>query len=98
MIWIKVYATRGEIVLAACDEDLLGKTFEEGELQIEVSESFYGGEMIKEEQFNESIKQATIVNLVGKKVITMARDLGMIDENCIITIDGVPHAQIARMI
>lgn len=98
MIWIKVYATRGEIVLAACDEDLLGKTFEDGELQIEVSESFYGGEMIKEEQFIESIKQATIVNLVGENVIKMASEMGMIDENCIITIDGVPHAQIARMI
>jgi hypothetical protein len=98
MIWIKVYTTQGEIILAACDEDLLGKKFEEGELQLIVSESFYGGERVTQELFMRQLKTATIANLVGSKVVNIASELGMINEDCVLEIDGVPHAQIAKMI
>jgi hypothetical protein len=84
MIWIKVYTTQGEILLAACDEKVLGKTFEEGELQIE--------------DFKKHLKVATIANLVGMEVIKIALELGMVSEESVIEIQGVPHAQIARMI
>jgi len=98
MIWIKIYTTQGEIILAACDEDILGKTFEEGELQLKVSESFYGGERVTQELFMSQLKTATIANLVGRKVVGIASELGMINEDCVLEIDGVPHAQIAKMI
>ncbi len=98
MIWIKVYTTQGEILLAACDEDLLGKKFEEGELQLIVSESFYGGERVTQELFMSQLKNATIANLVGRKVVNIASELGMINEDCVLEIDGVPHAQIAKML
>ncbi len=98
MIWIKIYTTQGEIILAACDEDLLGKTFEEGELQLIVSESFYGGERVTQELFMSQLRNATIANLVGRKVVNIASELGMINEDCVLEIDGVPHAQIAKML
>lgn len=98
MIWIKVYTTRGEVLLAACDEDLIGKKFEEGELQLEVSESFYGGQKVTPELFRNQLKMATIVNLVGRGVVKIAQELGMINEECVLRIMGVPHAQIAKMI
>ncbi len=97
MIWIKVYTTQGETLLAACDDDLLGKTFEEGELRLAVSESFYGGEKVSREIFMEQLKEATIVNLIGRDVIAIASELGLMDENSIIEIAGIPHAQIARL-
>jgi hypothetical protein len=98
MIWIRKYSTQGEILLAACDDEILGRTFCEGELQLVVSESFYGGEKVSKENFIELIKNATIINLVGEKVIKIALDLGLIGPDGIIEIDGVPHAQIAKMI
>lgn len=98
MIWTKVYTTQGEILLAACDDHLLGETFEEGELQLVVSKSFYGGEKVSKELFIEHLKNATIVNLVGSEVIRIARELEMVHERAIIEIAGVPHAQIARLI
>ena len=98
MIWIKKYATQKEVLLAACDDDLLGKTFEEGELQLFISESFYGGERVSQEDFEKQLETATVVNLVGKRVIGIASKLGMIAEDGIIVIDNVPHAQIAKMI
>jgi hypothetical protein len=98
MIWIKVYTTQGEILLAACDDNLLGKTFEEGELQLAVSKSFYGGEKVSHELFIKQLKIATIINLVGREVVKIASKMGMINEECVLEIDGVPHAQIAKMI
>jgi hypothetical protein len=98
MIWIRKYSTQGEILLAACDDEILGRTFCEGELQLVVSESFYGGEKVSKENFIGLIKNATIINLVGEKVIKIALDLGLIGPDGIIEIDGVPHAQIAKMI
>jgi hypothetical protein len=98
MIWIKVYDTQGEVLLAACDDELLGKSFEEGELQLIVSETFYGGEKVSHEFFIEQLKGATIVNLVGEEVVRIASELGMVDENGVIEIGGVPHAQIAKII
>jgi hypothetical protein len=98
MIWIKKYSTQGEILLAGCDCEILGKTFCEGELQLVVSESFYGGEKVSKKDFIELIQNATIVNLVGTEVIKIAMDLGLIGPEGIIKIDGVPHAQIAKII
>ncbi|UCE73088.1 MAG: DUF424 family protein [Methanomassiliicoccales archaeon] len=98
MIWMKVYPTQGEILLAACDEETLGKSFYEGELQLIVSKSFYGGEKVSQELFREQLKEATIVNLVGKEVVGIAQELGLLNTGGIIEIDGVPHAQIAKLI
>jgi hypothetical protein len=98
MIWIKEYTTQGEILLAACDDDILGKTFCEGELQIVVSEKFYGGEKVTKENFSSLLKNATIANLVGARVIKIALSLDLINEEGIIKIQGVPHAQIAKLI
>ncbi len=64
MIWIKVYNTQGEILLAACDDGILGERFEEGELQLEVSRSFYGGETVSREVFIEKLKFVDRLNLV----------------------------------
>ena len=44
----KIYHQQGEVLLAACDEDILGESFEEGDLQLKVHSSFYDGFKIDE--------------------------------------------------
>lgn len=85
-----------ETLIAACDSDLLGKTFHdaERELKLEVNKDFYGGEQITEENFAKKLKRASIANLVGEKTIAKAIELGMVNEKSIIKIQGVPHVQI----
>ncbi len=90
---MRIYRVRGEVLLAACDRELLGKSFEEGELHIDVKESFYFEAFVSEETFLNSIKTATIANLVGEKVVSLAIKNGYVEENGVIRIDGVPHAQ-----
>jgi len=83
----------GTVVLAACDKELLGKTFEEGALHIHVHEGYYGGEIITLEQFEQKLKACHIANLVGARVVGKAKELGYITDAHIIKIQGTPHAQ-----
>ncbi|MBS3749449.1 MAG: DUF424 domain-containing protein [Candidatus Thermoplasmatota archaeon] len=44
------------------------------------------------------LKDATIANLVGEEAIKCAVGMGLVSEDCILRIDGIPHAQMVRMI
>lgn len=90
---MKIYRQSGEVVVAACDAELLGETFEEGELILKVT-SFYDGFACSEEELVVNLRAATSANLVGKRVIQAAVSAGFIDEECVIKIGGVPHAQL----
>lgn len=98
MISIKIYKQGNNLLIGACDEKLLGKKFEDGKFQIDVSKEFYGGKRISPEVLKKYLQDATIANLVGKETIKCAIDLGLIDPECIIKINGVPHAQMVRML
>ncbi len=80
-------------LLAACDAELLGTSYREGERRLDVSEQFYGGSDADEEQLRGFLGQCTMANLVGDKVINVAVGLGLIDPANIQTVQGVPHAQ-----
>lgn len=97
MIYVKVYRVQGEVLVAACDEELLGKTFREGELKLEVKERFYKGELVEEDALAPLLREATIANLTGKRCVKKAVELGYIDSERVLRIDGVPHAQLVRM-
>lgn len=83
-------------IIAVCDSELLGKRFEEGNMQIEVSEVFYGGEEKEEEEVIELLqdlyKDDATFNLVGQKSVNTAIKAGIISKEGVIRIQGIPHA------
>ncbi len=97
MIYVKIYRVQGEVLLAACDEELLGKTFREGELKLEVKERFYKGELVDEDALDAMLEEATIANLTGERCVGKAIELGYVDEARVLRIQGVPHAQMAKL-
>jgi|YelNatPaOPRAMG01_1025707.scaffolds.fasta_scaffold02451_25 hypothetical protein len=94
---LKVYRRGKEVVVAACDEDLLDKTFRCGELRLHVSSSFYGTECCSEEELIAALRACTTANLVGKKTIDIAVRAGFIRREGIINIGDVPHAQLYKI-
>ncbi|MDD1772056.1 MAG: DUF424 family protein [Methanomassiliicoccales archaeon] len=96
MMRIKVHMHGGDILIAACDEGLLGRKLKEGDLRLEVSQEFYGGDSGGEEMLLSRLNAATMANLVGGEACRIAADHGFIDRDCLITIEGVPHAQMVR--
>jgi hypothetical protein len=97
MISLKRHSSGHEMLIAACDLDLLGRTIEEGDLRLEVSESFYGGEKVESRVFLAVLALATIGNLVGKETVEAAMSAGFVDPECVLWVKGIPHAQIVKM-
>ena len=96
-VYIKVRSWKGDLVVAVCDKEILGKTFREGELRIHVKEEFYGGELVSVKDAIEQIKKATIANLVGSRIISEAIEEGLLHKDSVIYISGIPHVQIVKV-
>ncbi|MBI5803576.1 DUF424 family protein [Candidatus Pacearchaeota archaeon] len=83
-------------VIAICDEDLLGKRFEEGDFQLDVKESFFKGEKKEESELIKIIQRMfaedATFNIVGEESIKIAMKIGIISEDDVQTIQGVPFA------
>ncbi|HVL49515.1 MAG TPA: DUF424 family protein [Candidatus Thermoplasmatota archaeon] len=94
---MKVHRTGREVLVAASDEELVGREFREGDLKLHVHESFYGSEGTDEGTLVNHLRACTIANLVGVNVITVAVRHGFIDPDHIIEIGGIPHAQLATL-
>jgi len=93
MIAIRIHVRDGERLLAACDEELLGMTFTEGEMRLRVSEIFYKGEIVTEETLRERMRNVTMMNLVGERAVSVALEFGYVTNDATVSIGGVKHAQ-----
>ena len=96
-MFVRIHTHGNERILAACDEDIIGMTFEGGGARIRVSESFYKGESIPPEAFVERMKSVTIMNLVGEEVIALAIAEGKVSPENVMKIGGVKHAQVVLL-
>jgi len=93
-MYVKIHKSKDSTVTAICDEDLVGKTFTENELQLSITERFYKGDKKSIEEVTEIIKKSTNLNLVGKETIAIAVKLGLVENESIIKIKNIPHIQI----
>ncbi|MFC1704779.1 DUF424 domain-containing protein [Nanoarchaeota archaeon] len=83
----------GKKLVAICDSDLLGKKFEQGNLQLDLTSGFYKGKEMGAEEVKEILKDCYIVNVVGDESIAFLVSLGIIDKKHVLKVGGVPHAQ-----
>lgn len=92
MFYAKSYNVKGELMLAACDKDIVGKVFIEKDIQLEVKESFYKGDHVDAQELRDLLEKATIVNLIGVRCVNVAEKMGLVENK--ILVQGIPHVQI----
>lgn len=92
--YAKTMEANGEIVLAACDETVAGKVFEDDKARLTVSRGFYCGELCDEAGLAKKMRPATIINLAGNECVEVAVALGFVKKGGIIRIGGIAHAQV----
>lgn len=97
MIYMKIHRATGDTILAACDEEVLGNTYRGEDTKITVSETFYNGRLVTEEEFIDHMEDVTIMNLVGERAVSIAIEKGHVSEDCILDIGGVKHAQVVKI-
>ncbi len=92
-MYIKIYETEVSVLVAVCDRDLIGKTYRDSGLKLEVDEEFYKGEPVDADQVQTALLEATTANIVGEQSVAAAISCGAIGPESVIVISGVPHAQ-----
>jgi hypothetical protein len=98
-IVMRLHRVHHEVVLAACDEELLDRDLPVGTTgrTVKISAHFYGERRVGREELIWALRQATIVNLLGNAVCRVAFEAGYIAEGGTGTLGGVPHAEIISM-
>lgn len=83
-------------VASACDLDLIGKKFEEGKMQLNITENFFKGAEFNENEaillMQEQNREDATFNIVGKETINAALKAEIITEKDIIYIQEIPFA------
>lgn len=97
MIWTRIFKTPLDTLLAAADEELIGKELREGKYKLRVSENFYKETLVEEGMLKDLLSMCSVANLVGRRSIEIAINLGYISNENVIYIQGVPHAQFSAM-
>ena len=92
-IYIRVQEREGQILVAACDREVLGKTFSEGVLEFTVKKDFYCGELKDIKELSSELSGATMANLAGNNVVDSALKQGYICPENVLNIGGLKHAQ-----
>ena len=95
--YVKIHPRMDHYLVAICDETLLGKTLNEGEIKFNVSEEFYGGELVDLNTCLEHLKRATIANMIGNKTVNAAINAGLVQKQAVLYIEGEPHAQWVKL-
>jgi len=95
-VYVNLKKIGRNVLLAICDCELLGRTLREGKIVFHVKDKFYNGGKVSVEEAVGMIKNSTIVNLVGKNCVENAIAKGYVHPDAVLSIEGVPHAQIVK--
>lgn len=92
---VNEYSQDGKKVVTVVDEELIGDVFEEGSAQIDLTSDFYkNGRKMNEDGLRRTIDDAYIISLVGEESIGFGNKYDLVDQESVIEVEGVPHAQI----
>jgi hypothetical protein len=97
VMFLKVHrTTEGEIV-AVCDRELLNTTLVHKDVEVCISEGFYGNTPASEEEVRAILSMASNANLFGRRTVEVAIGCGAVERGCVVLVGGVPHAQVFRL-
>lgn len=96
-VYAKLSKCGDQVLLAACDTELLGKVLRAENFVFNIKEDFYKGPKIPLDDVIELIEDSTIVNMVGPNIVKLAIEKGLIHPDAVLEICGIPHAQIVKI-
>jgi hypothetical protein len=84
-------------MLNICDADLLGKTLNNGDFTLKISEGYYAQKIVEEEEAKELLKGSNSINMVGKEIIALSVNIGIGSQDGVKEIDGIPFLIVFKM-
>ena len=77
-------------MLNICDAELVGRRFQKSDLTINISKSYFAERIVEENEAKQLLKNASIINMVGKKTIALSVKMGIGTTKGVKEIDDVP--------
>ena len=96
-VFLRIIKNTEQTLVAVCDTGILGETFREGKLKLEVKKDFYKGTLASIQEALRAVNSADIANLVGNQIVQAAVEEGYVDPSAVIRIGGISHVQILRL-
>jgi hypothetical protein len=96
-VYAKLQKSGEYVLLAICDEELLGKVLRDGKIVFKVGEEFYKGPKMPINEAIALVEESTVVNMVGVNIVTKAINCGLVHPEAVLNICGIPHAQIVKI-
>lgn len=96
-LWVAEYSTERGPLVAVADDAVAGEAYVDGDVTLDVDEEFYCGDRRDPEDVAPLLARATIANLAGDRAVELGVDEGLVDEENVLEVDGVPHAQMVRI-
>ena len=97
-----MYDTDNGAIIAMCDENLIDKVLEEGDILIDIKtySSFYIGDKVTPEVAKRMISAAKKIystNVVGNESVKIALEMHIVERDSIKTVNKVKYAQSFQM-
>ena len=84
-------------MLNICDAGLLGRTLNNGDFTLKISEGYYAQKIIEEEEAKELLRGSNNINMVGKEIISLSVSMGIGSQKGVKEIDGVPFLIVFKL-
>lgn len=96
MILTKHINHEGQQIIAVIDEELLGKTYENDDLQLDFKSKFYSGETALKEEILLEISKSYMAVCAGDDTVGMLIEEGYITRDDLSIIAGIPYVYVSR--
>lgn len=93
----KIHNSNGKMILALCDNSIVGKKFEEKNFILDLSSDFFKGKEVSKEKLRPYLKNAFAINAAGKESVQFLIDEKLVEEKHVKKVSGIPHAQTVNM-
>ena len=84
-------------MLNICDAGLLGRTLNNGDFTLKISEGYYAQKIVEEEEAKELLRGSNSINMVGKEIIALSVTMGIGSQGGVKEIDGIPFLIVFKM-
>lgn len=96
-VYLRVRQTENEYLVTSCDEKLLGETLIDGEVELYVSERFFGGNLVTIDQCLEAMNKATSCNLIGFEIVNAAVENRIISDLAVMWLDCKKNGRVGHV-
>ena len=84
-------------MLNICDTELLGKTLNNDNFTLKISEEYYAQKVVEKEEAKILLENSNNINMVGKEIISLSVDMGIGSQKGVKEIDGIPFLIVFKM-